>query len=101
MAEEVKKDVEPAKVPTAKEKYPALWAQFEKLQAEKAELEKAVAPLREQRDAVETQMAPLVAKSRDLAKQIRTHAPKLGELDRQIAALARAMGGKLMSQSAS
>lgn len=92
--------VETPKKKTAKEKYPELWAQFEKLQAEKAKLDAVVAPLRDKRDAVVAEMAPLEAKARELAKEIKQHLPRLGELDQQLAALARAMGGKSMSDNA-
>lgn len=77
-----------------KEKYPELFAQLEKLNAEKAELEKTVIPLREKRDALVQSMAPLEAKAKVLADEIKKYRPRLAELDTQISALARAMGGK-------
>lgn len=82
-----------------REKFPQLWVQFEQLQAEKAELDKVVNPLREARDQIVAEMAPLEARARDLATKIREHMPRMGELDRQISGLARAMGGARMSES--
>lgn len=82
------------------EKYPKLWAQFQELRAQKAKLEETVNPLREARDAVVAQMAPLEARARELANQLKQHMPALGELDRQISALAKAMGGRSTSDVA-
>lgn len=77
-----------------KPKYPELHEQLTKLNAEKAELEKVVNPLREKRDALVASMAPLEKQARDLADEIKKYKPRLAELDTQISALARAMGGK-------
>jgi cell division protein FtsB len=79
---------------TAREKFPDLWRQYEALLARKAELEAPVAELRAKRDAVVARMQPLEDEARELAAAVKPHLPALAEVDRQVAALARAMGGR-------
>lgn len=77
------------------EKSPELRKQFDALQAERAPLAAQVAALREKRDALARKLEPMEAELRAMAKEIAAiERPRLAELDNQIGALARAMGGR-------
>jgi uncharacterized coiled-coil DUF342 family protein len=80
-----------------RERFPDLHAAYEKLQAEKARLDKVVGPLRAKRDAVVAKMQPLEAEARELAEKIKEHQPALAAVNEQLGALAKAMGGKALS----
>lgn len=70
---------------------------FEELKAEKARLEAPVNDARARRDAVVAKMQPLEAEAKKIfEEEIKPHLEPLGELDRQIAALARALGAKVL-----
>lgn len=73
---------------------------FDQLRAEKEALAARSAPLRAERDAVVQELAPLEARRRELDKQIKAvEMPRMAELDAQISALARSLGGlRLMAQ---
>ena len=76
-------------------KFPELRSQFDALQKERAELAAKAAPLRERYNALAKQIAPVEAEMRELANQFKAiEQPRLAELDNQIGALARAMGGR-------
>lgn len=82
------------------DKYPDLWSKFQELQEEKAAILAKSGPLREERDALRAQMAPLEAQLRALDAEIkRVEQPRLFQVDNQIAALAKGMGGKRMSDA--
>lgn len=87
------------KKPSAKELYPDLWAQFEKLQARKAEMMKPVLELEKQRDALNAKIAPLEDEKRKITNKRKTLMPALAEVDRQISTLAKAMGGRSMADA--
>lgn len=68
------------------------------LQAEKDEILSRSIPLRAERDALIAEMAPLLAKEKEIIQQyLAIERPRLSELDNQIAALAKAMGGRSLS----
>lgn len=75
-----------------------LRAIFDKVRAEKAELDKVVNALREKRDAVLAKCVPFEQEAKELALEIRKHIPAMTALDEQISALARLFGGKRMSE---
>lgn len=83
------------------EKHPQLRALFNDLQKEKAGIQEQTAPLHQRYDELAAQIAPLEAEQRKVAEQfIAIERPRLGEIDTQLSALARAMGGRRMSESA-
>lgn len=77
-----------------RDKYPDLWALFEKLQAKRKELAAPVEELRAKRDALAAQLAPIEAEMRELTNAMKPHLPALAAVDNEIAAIAKAMGGK-------
>lgn len=80
---------------TNAEKYPDLWMAFQKLQNERSALLEANSPLTKRREELQSKIAPLEAEMRAVNKQIKEQLqPRLFEIDNQISALARAMGGK-------
>lgn len=80
------------------EKFPELRKTFNELQAKKAAIQKKSAPLYEKRQKLLDQVQPLEVKLREINKEIqKIERPHLGELDNQISAIARAMGGRSMS----
>lgn len=79
--------------------FPELKDVFEKLMAEKEELVEKARPYREEYEQVRADMAPLEARARELAKKFHAiERPRMIEIDQQLAAIARATGGKIMSQ---
>lgn len=84
---------------TAKEKYPELWAKFQQLQVEKTKIEKLLEPFVKQREELLAQIQPVEAQIREINKKMQQFKPGLATLDRQISALARAMGGKSMDDA--
>lgn len=82
------------------EKFPELRALFNKLEAEKATIRARSAPLRAQRDKLLAKIQPLEVEERDLIKQINEiERPRLAEIDNQLGGLAKAMGGKTLSDA--
>ena len=91
-----KNSAPPADAPV--EKYPSLRAMFDRLTAEKEAIRAASAPLRAKRDALLAQIQPLEAEEREIIRQIHAiERPKLAQIDTELGALARAMGGKSLS----
>ena len=83
------------------EKFPELRALFNQLEAEKAAIQAESAPLRAARDEIRAKLEPLEAQERDLIKQIHAiERPRLAEIDNQLGGLAKAMGGKKLSDAA-
>lgn len=79
------------------EEFPELRKQFAALQEEKAALAAKVAPLREKRDALARQLEPMDAELRALGKKIAAiERPRMTEIDNQIGALAKVMGGRVI-----
>jgi chromosome segregation ATPase len=79
-------------------KYPTLHKMSKKLEGDREALLKKSAPLRERRDALDEQIQPLLAEQRDLNKKIHAiERPKLGEIDNELAGLARAMGARSLA----
>lgn len=77
------------------EKFPELAAARKRLEAEKAALLQKTAELRAKRDALNAEIEPKKAELRELTKQIRAaEQPRLGVVENQLAALARAMGAR-------
>jgi uncharacterized coiled-coil DUF342 family protein len=70
---------------------------FDRLRAEREPIAKQYEALSVKRDEVVAKMAPFEAQARDLAQQKKALAPRLAEYDRQLAALAKALGGRAMS----
>ena len=82
------------------EKHPHLRQLFNKLREEKAALQKKSEPLREKREALVAKIQPMEAELRELDTSIaKIERPKMAELDMEIGALARSLGGRSMSQS--
>lgn len=82
------------------EKYPELMAMMQKLRSERKQIEEAAAPSRRVREQLVSQIQPLEEELRRVDAQIASiERPRLGEIDNQIAALARSMGGRAMSDS--
>lgn len=80
------------------DKFPELRKTFNSLQAKKAAIQKKSAPLYEKREKILKELQPLEVKLREVNKQIQAiERPHLGELDNQISAIAKAMGGRSMS----
>lgn len=80
------------------EKFPELRALFDKLDTEKAEIREQSAPLRAQRDKLRAKIEPLEVQERELIRQIHAiERPRLAEIDNQLGGLAKAMGGKKLS----
>lgn len=76
-------------------KYPDLWKKKEAFEAEKAAVLEKSAPLRAEREALQAEIAPAEARIREITKEIReVENNRVFELDNQISALARGMGGK-------
>lgn len=91
----------PAEVLEPKEKFPELKRLQETLQAEREAILKSSATLREQREALVAEIQPLELKLQQVNKQIiAIERPRLGEIDNQLGAIAKAMGGRAMSQPA-
>lgn len=79
---------------------PPLADQLRALEAERAELVAVSAPWRESRDAYVAQIQPLEAELKKIDDEIkRIERPRLGEIDADIAALKRALGGKAVKAS--
>lgn len=72
-------------------------ALFEKLTAERAEIEAKVKPLRDKRTAIVGKLQPLEDQARELQIQIREiQGDRAFELDQEISKLARAMGARTL-----
>jgi hypothetical protein len=79
--------------------FPELEAVFNKLTADKEAILKRSAPFRAERDKVMEQMGPLQAKRRELDRKIiEIERPALAEIDTKLAAIARATGGRVLSE---
>jgi uncharacterized coiled-coil DUF342 family protein len=82
------------------EKFPELRAAFDRLQSEADAIERRSLLLREERDGIAEDIKPHLDRIRELNEEIRSvEGTRLAELKNQIGALARAMGGRSMSQS--
>jgi hypothetical protein len=83
------------------EKFPELKAIFLRLQGEKQAITAKVQPLRAERDTLANEMHALRTKIRDLDDKIKAiERPALIDIDNQLGALARGMGGRAMSDAA-
>lgn len=83
------------------EKHPEVRALFRALQEEKAALLARTAALHQRYDELQATIAPLEAEQREVARQFHAiERPRLGEIEQQLSALARAMGGRRLSDSA-
>lgn len=80
--------------PKAPELQQLMRDRFKEANAEIAAIEAASAPLREQRDELRRQIAPLEAKERELNKQIKVTEDGLFELKNEVGSLVRALKGK-------
>ena len=76
-----------------REKYPEIWASFERATARKAELMAARAPFTEQIDQVQRKIDALKAEKQELNRQAMAGAGELREVSQEISRLAKAMGG--------
>jgi predicted nuclease with TOPRIM domain len=78
--------------------FPELQVVFEKLMKEKEALVAKAKPFRDERDRLRAQMAPLEEKEREAIKKYRAiEQPRMAEIDNQLAALARATGGRSLN----
>jgi hypothetical protein len=88
-----------AAIATPVEKFPEMRALMTILQKERAAIVEVSAPLREAREKLRVEMEPLETQLRELNAQIkRVEMPRLFDIDNQIGALAKAMGGRSMQQ---
>lgn len=77
-------------------KYPRLAKRLEDLQEEREKIVKKSAPIRKKLDALHAKLEPLKGEERDLADEIaEIERPHLADIDNEIAALERAMGGAI------
>jgi chromosome segregation ATPase len=82
------------------DKFPTLVPLVKKLEQERNEIQKKSDPLRKQREELIKEIQPLEAKLRKLDEKIKDiERPRLPQINNEIAALAKAMGGRAMSQS--
>ena len=83
-------------------KHPEMVALREELQREKASLLKSTATMRERRVELQRLIAPYEKELRELTLAINTiERPRLAEIDNQIGALSRGVGGVAMSATGS
>ena len=76
-------------------KYPELTAVLNALAAERKAILDRTASLRAEHDKILTDIAPLLARARELEKAFRAvEMPRLGEIDNQVAALAKVLGAR-------
>lgn len=87
-------------------KHPGLEAYRDALQAERAKIAAVIDPLRDERDKLTQSIEPTVRKIRELEKQMKEAQGKgkgehsrLFEIDCELGALAKALGGKSLSHS--
>jgi uncharacterized coiled-coil DUF342 family protein len=79
--------------------YPELKKLFDQLWEEKKELVEKAKPFRDEYDKIAKQISPFEVKQRELSKKFRSiEQPRMAELDQQLAAIAKATGGALLSQ---
>lgn len=79
------------------EKFPELRKSFNDLQRKKEALQKKSEPLYKERQKLLDKIQPLEVELREINKKIqKIERPHLGNLDNQISAIARAMGGRSM-----
>lgn len=77
------------------DKFPGLTKRVKELQAEKDKILVKSGPLRQQREELLKKIQPLEAKLREVDKErISIEKPRLYEIDMELGALARAMGGR-------
>lgn len=82
------------------EKHPELRKIFSVLSAEKAAIVAKSSPLRAKYDKLVEQIQPLELEARKISEQFHAiERPRLGEIDNQLAALAKGMGGRALSDS--
>lgn len=80
------------------EKFPELRKSFNALHEKKSAIQKKSAPLHKEREALLKKIQPLEVELREINKKIqKIERPYLGEIDNQISVLAKAMGGRSMS----
>lgn len=82
---------------TKAEKYPVLWAEFQRLQARRAAIEETNKPLREQQSELRAKQDELRAQEAEVFAKIKVHTPELVDIDAQLSGLARAMGGESLN----
>lgn len=74
---------------------------FQALQKEVDELEAKSAPLRAERDALAEKLAPIMDEMRKLAERIKElEQPALADAKNELARVAKALGGRSMSDTA-
>lgn len=80
--------------------HPALQAEFDRLQTEKAALEQQIAPLRERYDTMQEDIERLIAEQKSVGDQIHAiERPRMIEINTQMSAIARATGGRALSDA--
>lgn len=85
---------------TNAERYPTIWPLYQKICERERELSAPLDKLREERDKVVAETAPLEARARELAEQMKPLKPPLAAVQLEKAALARAMGGRTTAEPA-
>jgi uncharacterized coiled-coil DUF342 family protein len=76
----------------------AMAARREELTKARASLTAKSDPLRKQREDVRAKLAPLEAQLRDISAKINAvERPALGEIDNELAAIARALGARSLA----
>jgi hypothetical protein len=79
--------------------FPEVHEAFKKLVAEKEAIRVKSAPLRAKRDELLAKMAPILQDEKELIKQYLAIEEPLADLDNRMAVMARAIGGKGLSDS--
>ena len=79
------------------QKFPALWAEFKKLQKQREAIYAKQAPLRGQQEKLRRQQDALRAEEQLIVDKIKADRPELIEIDMQLAGLAKAMGGEALN----
>ena len=79
--------------------FPELKAVFEKLTEEKESIREKTKSLHDEYDKLQLQFDPINAKMRELAKEWQAiERPRLIEIDTQLSAIARSIGGRRTSE---
>lgn len=79
--------------------FPEMKVLFDKLMVEKKRIEMLSAPLRKKYNMLQSQISPIQDELRELGERIKKiEQPKLGEISNRLSVIARALGGKSISQ---
>ena len=80
-----------------RDKYPEIWAAFEKARAKKAALMEARKPYVDQANVMQVEVEKLKAKQSEVIEQAYANIDELKEVSKEISRLARAMGASTLA----